>query len=55
MDRKNHKKVFTIDTNIQLVSSREERDEHEYNTTTTTTTTTTNTNKRNSNVFLNFQ
>ena len=35
MDRKNHKKVFTIDTNIQLyISSGEERDEYEYNTNT---------------------
>ena len=53
MDRKNHKKVFTIeDRNIQLyISSGEEREGYEYNTTTTTTTT----NKRNSNVFLNFQ
>mgnify|MGYP006118325153 FL=1 len=49
------KKVFTIDTQIFVVSSREERDGYEYTTTTTTTTTTTNTNKRNSNVFLNFQ
>ena len=36
MDRKNHKKVFTIeDTNSQLyISSGEERDEYEYNTNT---------------------
>ena len=36
MDRKKHKKVFTIeDTNIQLyISSGEERDEYEYNTNT---------------------
>ena len=36
MDRKNHKKVFTIeDTNSQLyISSKEERDEYEYNTNT---------------------
>ena len=46
--------MFTIDTQIFVVSSREERDGYEYNTTTTTTTTT-NTNKRNGNVFLNFQ
>ena len=51
MDRKKHKKVFTIeDTNIQLyISSGEERDEYYYTTTTTT-------NERNSNVvFLNVQ
>ena len=51
MDRKNHKKVFTIeDTNILYISSREERDMN------TTNTTTTHTNERNSNVvFLNVQ